>query len=91
MGSNPMKARDAEGDAESAISLSSYEDEGGGEKEEGAEEDGEEAEFEIQCLVQEERQPRKGVCFLVQWKGFGPDHNSWEPGTAKCSNQRVPD
>jgi hypothetical protein len=40
-------------------------------------EEGEEV-YEVEEIL-ERRRTNRGMSYLVRWKGFGPEHNSWEP------------
>ena len=42
--------------------------------------DGQEV-FEVSCIVKE-RVGRDGRQYLVRWKNYSDDHNSWEPAAA---------
>ncbi|ORX38261.1 hypothetical protein BD324DRAFT_620189 [Kockovaella imperatae] len=44
----------------------------------GDEEEEEEGEYEVESIVDHKMQNGKYI-YLVSWKGYGPEHNTWEP------------
>jgi len=50
-------------------------------------EEGEEV-YEVECIL-DKRERRGRSEYLVSWKGFGPEHNSWEPERNLKGSQRL--
>ena len=52
--------------------------------------DGEE-EYEVDHIVRHKKNPKGGHLYLIRWKGYGPDGDSWEPAKNLKNSKEILD